>query len=114
MGVCVPDFRYICLAFRLARSRETHKYTRIQGKLEISSTGCSPHVDFENTFFNLFDFLYQKREMTPLFHFIFPFHVVWAIWKKNSANSIHAKRNRNLLLSGLLGIFSNFDKVFTK
>ena len=52
--------------------------------------------------------------MTPLFHFIFPFHVVWAIWKKNSANSIHAKRNRNLLLSGLLGIFSNFDKVFTK
>ena len=82
MGVCVPDFRYICLAFRLARSRDTHKYTRIQGKLEISSTGCSPHVDFENTFFNLFDFLYQKREMTPLFHFIFPFHVVWAIWKK--------------------------------
>ena len=43
----------ICINFRLARRSRTahiHKPTDIisQVKLGISSTGCSPHVDFEN------------------------------------------------------------------
>ena len=29
-------------------NKYTHKYTNIQVKLGISSTSCSPHVDFEN------------------------------------------------------------------
>ena len=42
----------VCIVFRLARRRDRnkyiHKYTNIQVKLGISSTSCSPHVDFEN------------------------------------------------------------------
>ena len=36
----------VCIVFRLAKRRD--KYTHIQVKLGISSTGCSPHLDFEN------------------------------------------------------------------
>ena len=43
----------VCIVFRLARRRDTnkymHKYTTIQVKLGISSTGSSPHVDFNYT-----------------------------------------------------------------
>ena len=41
----------VCIVFRLARRRDTntqtHKYTHIRVNLRISSTGCSPHVDFD-------------------------------------------------------------------
>ena len=48
----------VCIVFRLARGRDTHKhintyihtYTNIRVNLRISSTGCSPHVDFENVY----------------------------------------------------------------
>ena len=36
----------VCIDFRLARRREINTYTHIQVKLGISSTGCSPHVEF--------------------------------------------------------------------
>ena len=51
MGVCVPNFRSVSF-FGLARRRDTNKYinknTHKPVKLGISSTGCSPHMDFEN------------------------------------------------------------------
>ena len=41
----------VCIVFRLARRRDTntqtHKDTHIRVNLRISSTGCSPHVDFD-------------------------------------------------------------------
>ena len=37
----------VCIVFRFARRCDTHKYTPIQVKIGISSTGCSPHGDFE-------------------------------------------------------------------
>ena len=41
----------VCIVFRLTRRRDTHtqinKYTHIQVKLRVSSTGYSLHVDFE-------------------------------------------------------------------
>ena len=46
----------VCIVFRSARRRDTNKsihtqtqkYTHIRVNLRISSTCCSPHVDFEN------------------------------------------------------------------
>ena len=37
----------VCIVFRLARRRDTNTYTNIRMNLRISSTGCSPHVDFD-------------------------------------------------------------------
>ena len=39
----------VCIVFGVARKRDTNKYTitQTQVKLGISSTGCSPHVDFD-------------------------------------------------------------------
>ena len=38
----------VCIVFRLARRRDTkNTYTHIKVKLGMSSTGCSPHVDFD-------------------------------------------------------------------
>ena len=49
-GSMCTKFQF-CIVFRLARRRDTHtkinKYTHIQVNLGISSTGCSPHVDFD-------------------------------------------------------------------
>ena len=50
-SMCVKH--QVCIVFRLARRRDRnkyiHKFTNIQVKLGISSTSCSPHVDFENS-----------------------------------------------------------------
>ena len=40
----------VCIVFRLARRRDPNTYTHIQVKIGISSTGCSPHVDFDIIF----------------------------------------------------------------
>ena len=52
MGVCVPNFRSV--SFLVWPGDVTHinkyihkKYTNIRVNLIISSTGCSPHVDFD-------------------------------------------------------------------
>ena len=51
MGVCVPNFRSV--SFFVWPGGVTHihtyinTYTHIQVKIGISSTGCSPHVDFD-------------------------------------------------------------------
>ena len=55
MGVCVPNFRSVSFfvwpvdVTQINTYTKIHKYTNIQVKLGMSSTGCSPHVDFENT-----------------------------------------------------------------
>ena len=49
----------VCIVFRLARRHDTneqlHPYIHIQVKIGISSTGCSPHVDFDKTEEELFE-----------------------------------------------------------
>ena len=51
MGVCVPNFRSVSFFVWPGGVTQINtyinKYTHIQVKLGISSTGCSPHVDFE-------------------------------------------------------------------
>ena len=56
MGVCVPNFRSV--PFLVLPGDVTHiitytnNYTNIRVNLRISSTGCSPHGDFENNIVN--------------------------------------------------------------
>ena len=51
MGVCVENFRSV--SFFVWPGDVTHinkyiqKYTNIRVNLRISSSGCSPHVDFD-------------------------------------------------------------------
>ena len=51
MGVCVPNVRSVSFFVWPGGVTQINtyinKYTHIQVKLGISSTGCSPHVDFE-------------------------------------------------------------------
>ena len=53
-GSMCAEFQ-VCIVFSAARRCDTHKllhtYTHIQVKLGISSTDCSPHVDFKKTFY---------------------------------------------------------------
>ena len=50
-GIMCAKFQ-VCNVFRLARRCDTNKHTNtqihIRVNLRISSTGCSPHVDFKN------------------------------------------------------------------
>ena len=50
MGVCVPNFRSVSFFVRPGAVTQIRKLinTLIHVNLRISSTGCSPHVDFEN------------------------------------------------------------------
>ena len=48
MGVCVPNFRSASFFVWPGDVTQINTYTNIQVKLGISSTGCSPHVDFDN------------------------------------------------------------------
>ena len=38
----------VCIVFSLAKRSRKPQQTYLQVKIEISSTGCSPHVDFDN------------------------------------------------------------------
>ena len=48
----IPNFRSVSFFIwpgELTQiNKYTHKYTNIQVKIGISSTSCTPHVDFEN------------------------------------------------------------------
>ena len=52
MGVCLPNFRSVSFFVwpgDVAQiNKYIKKYTDIHVKIEITSSGCSPHVDFEN------------------------------------------------------------------
>ena len=48
MGVCLPNFRSVSFFVWPGDVAQINTYTNIQVKLGISSTSCSPHVDFEN------------------------------------------------------------------
>ena len=52
MGVCVPNFRSVSFSVWpgdvIHMDKYIHTYTNIGVNLRISSTGCSPHVDFDN------------------------------------------------------------------
>ena len=47
----------VCIIVSVARRRDTNKYINkyihIQRNLRVSSTGCSPYVDFDNTLLTL-------------------------------------------------------------
>ena len=64
MGACVPNFW--CVSFFVWPGGVTiiHKYTytHIEVKLEISSTGCWPHVDFENQRLQSLDLTFLENE----------------------------------------------------
>ena len=48
MGVCLPNFRSVLLFVWPGDTiTQINKYTHTQVKLRISSTGCSPNVDFD-------------------------------------------------------------------
>ena len=47
-GVFVSNFGSLSFFVWLGGMTHINKYTHIQVKVGISSTGCSPHVDFEN------------------------------------------------------------------
>ena len=51
MGVCVPNFRSVSFFVRPGDvthiNTHLHTYTNIRVNLRISSTGCSPQVDFD-------------------------------------------------------------------
>ena len=52
-GVCVPNFRsvsFFVVPKRRRTDRQNHKPTYLQVKIGRSSTGCSPHVDFDIQF----------------------------------------------------------------
>ena len=55
MGICVPNFRSVSFfvwpgdVTYINKYTNTKNYTNIPLNLRISSTGCSPDVDFENT-----------------------------------------------------------------
>ena len=57
MGVCVQNFSsvsfFVWPGHVTQLNTQTHKYTHIQVKLGISSTGCSPHDDFDNKKMNI-------------------------------------------------------------
>ena len=56
MGVCVPNFRSVSFLvwpggatqINTQTNKYMNTYTHIQVKIGISSTDCSPHVDFDN------------------------------------------------------------------
>ena len=50
MGVCVPNFRSVSFFVWPGGVKQINEqiYTHIQVSLGISSTGCSPHGDFDN------------------------------------------------------------------
>ena len=48
-GMCVPTFRSVSFSVRPGGPVQTDGPTHLQGIIGISSTGCSPHVDFDNT-----------------------------------------------------------------
>ena len=58
MGVCVPNFRLVSFFVWPRDVTQINTYTNIQVKLGISSTSCSPHVDFDNYSSNLQIFVY--------------------------------------------------------
>ena len=58
MGVCVPNFRSVSFFVWPGDVTNINAYTNIRVNLRISSTGCSPHVDFDirgdiNRYFSL-------------------------------------------------------------
>ena len=63
-GVCTKF--QVCIFFRCGQKRRTDRHTNraiyLQVKIEISSTGCSPHVDFDNCNDFFFSFLFHKKQ----------------------------------------------------
>ena len=47
MGVCVPNFRSVSFFVWPGDMTHINTYTNIRVNLRISSTGCSPHADFD-------------------------------------------------------------------
>ena len=62
-GVCVPNFQSVSF-FRCGQKApyRNNRRTYLQVKIEISSTGCSPHVDFDNCNDFFFSFLFHKKQ----------------------------------------------------
>ena len=51
MGGCVPNYRSASFPFgQEVPYRQIERPKHLQVKIRISSTGCSPHADFENIF----------------------------------------------------------------
>ena len=55
MGVCVPNFRAVSFFAWPGGVTQINTYTNIQVKFGISSTGCSPHVDFDYLNYQKYD-----------------------------------------------------------
>ena len=64
-----------------------------QKALFFGGGGQKPLKMGKNTFFNVFDFLSRKREMTLLFLFHFSISYRLGYREKNSANSIREKKS---------------------